>query len=71
VTEFDLTVTWRRGDGSTIDLPATICYASGPPDAPELRTDAVALAVEANRSDFPEDLDDGSVPIRFVFDADA
>lgn len=62
---YDVTVTWRRSDGSTVDLPATICEDGE--DGPAKRAGVFEAAIEANLSDFPDDLDEGSVPVRLVF----
>lgn len=64
--EFDMTVTWRHPDGSTVDLPATVCYRDGY-DAPERRAEAVGQAIEANIIDFPDDITEGALPMSVRF----
>ncbi len=64
--DFDVEVTWRRADGSTIELPATVCYRDDVDD-PQRRAEAITEAVDANLIDFPDDLGDGALPIGVKF----
>lgn len=66
MADFDLMVTWRRSDDSTVDLPATVCYRDDV-DTPERRAEAITHAIEANVIDFPDDLDEDAVPVTVKF----
>lgn len=61
--DYDVTVTWLRNDGSTVNLPATVCYRDDRDD-PQRRGESMAAAIEANLIDFPDDLGTGAVPVR-------
>jgi hypothetical protein len=69
MTDLDLTVTWQRPDGTTVDLPATLVFRDEP-DGPDLRARAVVSAFDHNLSDFPDDIPDGSIPVKIAFSAD-
>lgn len=66
MADFDLMVTWRRPDGTTEDLPATVCFRDERDD-PERRGEALVAAIEHNQGDFPDDIPEGSVPISLRF----
>lgn len=75
VFSYDLTVTWRQPDGTTVDLPATVAYGGAEVEQGDhagLRAEAVSAAIEHNMSDFPDDidLDGGAVPVAVRFDGD-
>lgn len=64
--DFDVMVSWRRADDTTIDLPATVCYRDGN-DSIERRAEVASAAITSTAIDFPDDLGDDAVPIRVVF----
>lgn len=66
--DFDLMVTWRRADGSTVELPATVCYRDEQDDRAR-RGEAIVDAIEANTVDFPDDLGDDAVPVSVRIEA--
>lgn len=67
MSDFDITVTWQRPDGSTVDLPSTLCYADAVDD-PQRRAQVAGEAIANNLVDFPDDLPKGSLPmvVRFA-----
>jgi len=66
MTDFDVTVVWQRPDASTVELPATLCYADDVDD-PERRGTVAGEAIANNLVDFPEDLPRGSLPVSVRF----
>lgn len=66
--EFDVMVTWRKADGTTVDLPALVCFKPGEGnDSPEFRVQVVDFAIDMNQTDFPDDLGEGALPINIRF----
>ncbi len=63
MADFDVMVTWRKADDSTVDLPATVCF-HGDRDDLSRRMEVIGAAIEANLVDFPDDIDpDDCVPV--------
>lgn len=63
---FDVEVTWQRPDGTTVLLPACVCFSDNIDDL-HRRIEVIVDAFDMNLSDFPEDLPEGSLPVKMVF----